>query len=130
MPALSADAIKEAVLRFLPKSLSENVFVRSMLAGAAAIAILLAVPIWAPVGVVGATGWIIVYIVVTGTFSYELANAAWKRWREMTSGERADFDAKLETLKKARDEGVITEDEYKAKAKKLLDGMLGSPTAD
>lgn len=126
MPGLSADQIRAVVGRFIPVSLQENIFVKSLLAGAAAIAVLLATPAFAPVGVVGATGWIIVYVVTGGTFTYEVVKAAWNRWKHMTPEQRVDLDTKMEMLKKARDSGALTDEEFKRKARVLLNDVVGS----
>ncbi|MCA9626617.1 MAG: hypothetical protein KC766_03075 [Myxococcales bacterium] len=124
MPVLTTDQIKSIVTRFIPLSVRENPFVTALLAGAAAVGVLLATPAFAPIGVVGATGWVVVYLVTGGTFSYEVVKKAWAAWREMTADRRDDLDAKLEQLRKARDEGALSEDEYKARAKKLLDEVF------
>ena len=125
MPLASRGEINGIIDRFIPESLRSNVLIRAMLAGAAAIAILLAVPIWAPIGVVGATGWIVVYFVVGGTLSADIVRFAWARWRDMSADERAALDAKLELLKKAREDGIISEEEYKSRARAIIESILG-----
>ena len=124
MPALSADHIKSIIDRFIPESIRKNPFVRALLAGGAAVAVLLATPAFAPIGVVGATGWIIVYIVTGGTFSMEIARKAWESWRAMSEAKREDIDNKLEKLKKAHDAGGLSDEAYKKKVKEVLDGVM------
>jgi len=77
MPALNLEQIKIIFAKFIPNAYLDNPFIKSLLAGAAAVGILLATPAFAPVGVVGATGWIVVYIVSGGTFSTDLFKRAW-----------------------------------------------------
>lgn len=125
MAKLSADQIRDVVAKFIPKSIQENIFIKSLLAGATAIGILLSVPAFAPVGAVGATGWIIVYVVAGGTFSYEAISKAWEAWKNQSESERASADEKLKKLKAALDENRITEQEYKDRAKSLLDKIFG-----
>jgi len=86
---------------------------------------LLSVPAFAPVGTVGATGWIIVYVVAGGTFSYEAISKAWEAWKNQSESERTSADEKLKKLKAALDENRITEQEYKDRAKNLLDKIFG-----
>ena len=126
---VSAEQIKAVIARFVPDAMRENVFVKALLAGAAAIGILLMVPAFAPVGVVGAGGWIIVYVVAGGTLTYELVKAAWAKWTRMSPEQRSHLDAKLEVLKKCRDDGAITDEEYQRRARALLDDMLGEAQA-
>ena len=124
MAILSASQIRDIVANFVPESIQNNIFVKSLLAGATAIGILLSVPAFAPVGAVGATGWIIVYIVVGGTFSIEAVSRAWDSWKNQSESERAEVDAALKQLKESLDAGKITEQEYMESAKTLLDKMF------
>lgn len=120
MPKLNADQIRAIVERLIPKEYRENPFIKALLAGAAAIAILLATPAFAPVGVVGATGWIIVYIVTGGTFTMDIFKKAWDSWKGMNESERKKVDAELERLKKLKDDGAITSENYQARVQELL----------
>ena len=124
MPKLSASQIRDIVFNFVPQSIQENIFIKSLLAGATAIGILLSVPAFAPVGTVGATGWIIVYAVTGGTFSIEAISRAWHAWKNKSEKERQAADQKLFKLKAALDDGVITEAEYKERARALLDEIM------
>ena len=124
MAILSASQIRDAVANFIPESIQNNIFVKSLLAGATAIGILLSVPAFAPVGAIGATGWIIVYIVVGGTFSVEAVSRAWDSWRNQSESEREEVDTELKALKESLDNGDITEQEYMEGAKGLLDKMF------
>ena len=124
MPALTTDQIKAYLLKFLPQSIQENPFVNSLLAGAAAIGILVATPAFAPVGVVGATGWVIVYVVTGGTFSMELIRTSWKRWHELSDAQRDRVDKNLERLKKQHDNGALTDEQYRERAQALLDDIV------
>jgi predicted Rdx family selenoprotein len=124
MPAMSFGAIKEAISRFIPESIRENPFISAMLAGAAATVILLALPAFAPVGVVGALGWLIIYAVTGGTLSIQVAREVYKARKKLGEDGREDLDAKLVQLKKARDDGALTDEEYKERAKDLVDSAL------
>lgn len=124
MPALSTNAVRQAIEKFVPESIRENPFISAMLAGAAATAILLALPAFAPVGVVGATGWLIVYGVTGGTLSIQIARKVYKARKKLGKDKREELDRKLEQLKKAKDDGALTNEEYKARAKALLDDAL------
>ncbi|WP_084184692.1 SHOCT domain-containing protein [Desulfonatronum thiodismutans] len=126
MQLLSKKQVVEAVNRFLPESMRENPFVTSLLAGAAAIGILLATPAFAPLGVVGATGWIIVYAVTGGTLGIETIRKIWNVRQHMSEEKRKDVDTRLEILKKMRDDGAIDDEEYKMRSKKILDEFLGT----
>jgi hypothetical protein len=129
MAALVPDQIKQIVDKFLPEYMKDNPFVKALLAGAAAVGILMMTPAFAPIGVVGATGWIVVYIVTTGTFSYEVWKRAWGSWREMSDAKRTAMDAALAELKSARDAGAISDEEYREKARALLDKVLARSRA-
>lgn len=124
MPPLDDEKIKEFISRYLPASISDNPFVSSLAAGAAAIGILVATPAFAPIGVVGATGWVIVYLVTGGTFSMELVRRAWKRWNDMSESERKAVDDELERLKKLHDSGGLDDEEYKRRVKEVLDRSI------
>ena len=121
MPALTSEQIKAYIAKFLPQSLQDNPFINSLLAGAASIAILVSTPAFAPVGVVGATGWVIVYIVTGGTFSIELFRKAWRKWKEMSEADRASVEKELGRLKKLHDDGALTDDEYRSRVQAVLD---------
>ena len=121
MAALDGEKIKEFINRFLPDSVAKNPFISSLTAGAAAIAILVATPAFAPVGVVGATGWIIVYVVTGGTFSMELVRKAWDRWNGMSEADRKAVDDELERLKNLNDSGGLDDEAYKQRVQKVLD---------
>ncbi len=125
MARLTADQISKIVANFIPRSIQENIFIKSLLAGATAVGILLSVPAFAPVGSVGATGWIIVYIVTGGSFSYEVIGKAWEAWKKKTEAERKEADEKLKRLKIALEEGDISEEEYRKKAQELLKKIIG-----
>ncbi len=123
MPALTADAIKDIVAKFVPESLQDNPLVAGLLAGAAAVAVLLSTPAFAPVGVVGATGWVIVYVVTGGTAGMKMVSKLWDVWRGMSADRRAAVDEQLRRLKRARDDGALTDDEYCERARTLLDAL-------
>ncbi len=125
MTRLTADQIGKIVANFIPKSIQENIFIKSLLAGATAVGILLSVPAFAPVGSVGATGWIIVYIVTGGSFSYEVIGKAWEAWKRKTEAERREADERLKRLKVALEEGDISEEEYREKVQELLKKIIG-----
>jgi hypothetical protein len=124
MPALSFEQIKNTITTFVPNDYRDNPFVKALLAGAAAIGILLATPAFAPIGVVGATGWIIVYLVTGGTFTFDIAKKAWAAWRDMSDSRRKDIDDELARLKKARDDGALSEEEYRSRAQAALDKIV------
>ncbi|MGS0680354.1 hypothetical protein ACVBIL_04235 [Shewanella sp. 125m-7] len=124
MAKLLSSQIHDVVMKFIPKSIQENIFIKSLLAGATAIGILLSVPAFAPIGTVGATGWIIVYAVTGGTFSYEAISKAWEAWKHKSESERKEADDKLKKLKKLLDDAMITEEEYKERAKALIDDLI------
>ena len=75
MPITSPDQIRDLVAKFIPESVQDDVFIRSLLAGATAVGIILSAPAFGAVGSVSAAGWIIVYIVTGGTFSLRGRNA-------------------------------------------------------
>lgn len=124
MPSIDQNQIKSIITKFIPNEYSDNIFIKSLLAGAAAVGILLATPIWAPVGVVGATGWIVVYIVAGGTFSIEMVKKAWGAWKEMDESQRNKIDDALARLKKTKDDGGLCDSEYQQRVRELLDGKV------
>ena len=124
MPMINSEQIPQIIKNFIPKEYLENPFVKALVAGAAAVGILLATPAFAPIGVVGATGWIIVYIVAGGTFSFETVKKAWHAWNEMDESQRSKIDDSLARLKKAKDDGALSEAEYKARVQALLDDKV------
>lgn len=124
MPALTAEQIKTYIAKFLPQSLQDNPFINSLLAGAAAIGILLATPAFAPVGVVGATGWVIVYVATGGTFSLELFRRAWRKWNDMSEAQKKAVDDELERLKNLHDSGALTDEDYRSRVQDILDSKI------
>jgi hypothetical protein len=81
-------------------------------------------PVFAPVGVVGAMGWTLVYVVTGGTFSIGLFKKFYQSWKIAKADGREKIDRKLVDLKMARDDGIITEEEYRQRAKLILDDLL------
>ena len=121
---LTKDQIKDSIKQFVPMSLQENPFINSLLAGAATVTILLALPAFAPVGVVGAIGWVIVYVVTGGTFSLTVFQKIYNARQKAKEDERDRIDRKLTDLKKARDDGIISDEEYKEQSRMVLDELL------
>lgn len=121
---LTKDQIKDSIKQFVPMSLQENPFINSLLAGAATVTILLALPAFAPVGVVGAIGWIIVYVVTGGTFSLTVFQKIYHARQKAKEDERDRIDRKFTDLKKARDDGIISDEEYKEQSRMVLDELL------
>lgn len=121
---LTKDQIKDSIKQFVPMSLQENPFINSLLAGAATVTILLALPAFAPVGVVGAIGWVIVYVVTGGTFSLTVFQKIYHARQKAKEDERDRIDRKLTDLKKARDDGIISDEEYKEQSRMVLDELL------
>ncbi len=124
MPIMGPDQIRDLVAKFIPSSIQDNVFIKSLLAGATAVGIILSAPAFGAVGTISAAGWIIVYIVTGGTFSYEVATRAFEKWKSSSEAERAEVDAKLQRLKQALEEGDIDEAEYNERARSYLDKIL------
>ena len=124
MPAINAEQIKLIIAKIIPVKHLDNPFIKALLAGATAVTILLATPAFAPIGVVGATGWIIVYVVTGGTLSMDIFKKAWNAWKEMDESERNKIDDALARLKRIRDENGITEEEYRTRVRELLDKKM------
>jgi hypothetical protein len=59
----------------------DNPLLKGVLAGTLAAKALASTTAFAPVGVVGAAGWTVVYLVATSTTAIE-ALRMWKRWRD------------------------------------------------
>lgn len=49
---------------------------------------------------------------------------AWKAWKDFSKEEREVADEKLKRMKKALDDGDISEEEYKKRAKELLEKII------
>lgn len=109
----------QKVTNFTPSGIS-NPFTDAVAAGTASAAAIAATTAFAPVGAVGA-GWAVVYAVATGTLTLEAANETIERIRNLNKEKQKEFDREVERLKKVKEEGAITEDEFDARLQDLLD---------
>jgi activator of 2-hydroxyglutaryl-CoA dehydratase len=98
----------------------DNPFTRAIGAGAATAAAIAATTAFAPVGAVGA-GWAVVYGVATGTLTLDSARKFIRFHRQRKKEKQKDFEQKLENLKRALEEGAITEEQFQKKVQEMLE---------
>lgn len=120
----SKEKIIKMASSIMPESMQEDIVSKPIASALTTMSFIMALPILGKVGVVSAVGWYIVYGVCLGTFSLELSKATYKAYRKLKKDEREEVQDKLKVLKQARDDGQIDNDEYKAQAMALLDGVI------
>lgn len=99
--------------------LVNNPITKAVGAGLLTAAGIAATTAFAPMGVVGATGWVVVYLVSGGTFSWE----ALKAYRNFSSEDKAKFDIEIKKLKTLLDNDVISKEEFNRRTKDLYNRM-------
>ena len=97
----------------------DNPITRALIAAGGAVAAITATTAFAPVGVVGAAGWTLVYLVFGGTFSIDAARRMWNTYCEMSAEKRQRFDSEMDKLKRMMDEEVITKEQFNKRAEEL-----------
>ena len=103
----------------------DNPIMKGVLAAGGTTALIAATTAFAPIGVVGAAGWTLVYWVFGGTVSYDLAHKMWKNYNKMSKENRELFDSELDKLKRMLDEEAITKEEFNTKANSLYEKYAG-----
>ena len=73
---------------------------------------------------VGATGWIIVYLVTGGAFTLDVAVRLWNKWKKMDEYQNGEINNKSKDLKKVLDDELVTEEEYKKQARAVIEGIV------
>ncbi|MCL1078708.1 SHOCT domain-containing protein [Parashewanella spongiae] len=99
----------------------DNPIMKGVLAAGGTAAIIAATTAFAPIGVVGAAGWTLVYWVFGGTITLDTAKRLWDVYTKMSSEKRKKFDDEMDKLKRLFDEGAITKEEFNAKAKSMYE---------
>jgi hypothetical protein len=102
---------------------TDNPFVRAVGAGATSAALIAGTTAFAPVGAVGA-GWGVVYGVSGSTLTYETVREFVEYYEQTEEEKQEEFDWRAEKLKKVRDEGVISEEEFRRRMKALIEEYL------
>lgn len=99
----------------------DNPIMKGVLAAGGTTALIMATTAFAPIGVVGAAGWTLVYWVFGGTITLDVAKRMWDAYTNLSSEKRARFNEEMDKLKRLFKEGVINKEEFNEKAKKLYD---------
>lgn len=103
----------------------DNPITRGILAATGTVGVIAATTAFAPVGVVGAAGWTLVYWVFGGTVSIDAARRMWKIYTELSKEKREQFDKEMDKLKRMLDEKAITKDRFDELANKLYEKYAG-----
>lgn len=104
---------------------ADNPITRGILAAGGTVAAITATTAFAPIGVVGAAGWSLVYCVFGGTMTIDTARRLWNTYTEMSAEKRAMFNEEMDKLKRLLEEDVISQNEFKKKAKNLYSKYAG-----
>ena len=94
---------------------------KGVIAAGGTAALIAATTAFAPVGIVGAAGWTLVYWVFGGTVTIDSAIRLWKVYKSLSTEKKQNFDDEMERLKRMLDNNVITKEEFSGKAKKIYD---------
>ena len=103
----------------------DNPIIRGVLAAGGTAALIAATTAFAPVGVVGATGWTLVYWVFGGTVTLDAARRMWDVYTKMSTEKREMFDKEMDKLKRMLDEGAVSKDQFNEMAQKLYEKYAG-----
>ncbi len=99
----------------------DNPITRGVLAAGGTAALIAATTAFAPVGVVGAAGWTLVYWVFGGTVTLDVAKRMWNLYSNLSAEKRSMFNGEMDKLKRLFEDGAISKDEFNSKAKNLYE---------
>lgn len=99
----------------------DNPICKGVFAGLVTAGGIAATTAFAPIGVVGATGWAVVYTVAGGTFTWE----ALKAYLQFSELKKKQFDEEIGKLKKLLDENVLSKAEFDTRAKVVYERLKG-----
>ncbi|PSW13418.1 hypothetical protein C9J01_11320 [Photobacterium rosenbergii] len=103
----------------------DNPIMRGVLAAGGTAALIAATTAFAPIGVVGATGWTLVYWVFGGTITLDAARRMWDVYTKMSTEKREQFDKEMDKLKRMLDDEAISKEEFNEMAKNLYEKYAG-----
>ena len=103
----------------------DNPIMKGVLAAGGTTALIAATTAFAPIGVVGAAGWTLVYWVFGGTVTLDTAKRMWDSYRKMTKENKSRFDDEMNKLKRMLDEEAISKEEFNLQAKSLYEKYAG-----
>ncbi len=103
----------------------DNPIMKGVLAAGGATALIAATTAFAPIGVVGAAGWTLVYWVFGGTVTLDAAKRMWDSYKNMTKENKTRFDEEMNKLKRMLDEEAISREEFNEKAKSIYKKYAG-----
>ncbi len=99
----------------------DNPITRGLIAAGGTTALIAATTAFAPVGVVGAAGWTLVYWVFGGTVTLDAARRMWNLYTNLSAERRNMFNEEMDKLKRLLEDGAISKDEFNYKAKNLYE---------
>lgn len=103
----------------------DNPIVKGVLAAGGTTALITATTAFAPIGVVGAAGWTLVYWVFGGTITFDVAKRMWNSYKNMSTENKKAFDTELDKLKRMFDEDVISKEQFNQQAAVLYKKYAG-----
>lgn len=103
----------------------DNPIMKGVLAAGGTTALIMATTAFAPIGVVGAAGWTLVYWVFGGTITLDVAKRLWNIYTNLSAEKKAKFNGEMDSLKRLFKEEAITKEEFNEKAKKLYEKYSG-----
>lgn len=99
----------------------DNPIVKGILAAGGTAGLIATTTAFAPIGVVGAGGWALVYWVFGGTIALETAKEMWVIYNRMTKENKSLFDEEMNKLKRLLDEEAILKEEFNLRANRLYE---------
>ncbi|WP_405630867.1 hypothetical protein [Pseudoalteromonas sp. Ld20] len=103
----------------------DNPITKGLMAAGGTAGLIALTTAFAPIGVVGAAGWTLVYWVFGGTVTYDTAKRMWESYNNMTKENKSSFDEEMNKLKRMLDEEAISKEEFNLQAKSLYEKYAG-----
>ena len=99
----------------------DNPVIKGVLAAGGTAALIAATTAFAPVGVVGAAGWTLVYWIFGGTVTLDTARRLWYIYTKLSSEKKVKFNEEMDKLKRLLEEGAISKYDFNEKAKNIYE---------
>lgn len=103
----------------------DNPIMKGVIAAGGTAGLIAVTTAFAPIGVVGAAGWTLVYWVFGGTVTYDAAKRMWDSYNNMSKENKPRFEEEMNKLKRMLDEKAISKEEFNLQAKSLYDKYAG-----
>jgi hypothetical protein len=103
----------------------DNPIMKGVIAAGGTAGLIAVTTAFAPIGVVGAAGWTLVYWVFGGTVTFDAAKRMWDSYNKMTKENKSSFDEEVNKLKRMLDEEVLSKEEFNSQAKALYEKYAG-----